>query len=82
MAAAADQGQSTLGKVLEEMKISAAKKQVLQSIAGAFPGSAVLHRWGIKPSAACALCGRRMWLCGGLRSNAAIQRREGGRLGG
>ena len=52
-----NQGRSTLGKVLEEMKISAAKKQVLQSIAGAFPGNAVLHRWGIKPSAACALCG-------------------------
>ncbi len=40
-----NQGRSTLGKVLEEMKISAAKKQVLQSITGAFPGNAVLHRW-------------------------------------
>jgi hypothetical protein len=51
-----NQGRSTLGKVLDEMKISSAKKQVLQSIAGAFPGNAVLHRWGIKPSAACTLC--------------------------
>ena len=52
-----DQGRSTLGKVLGEMKISTAKKQVLQSIAGAFPCNAVLHKWGVVPSAACALCG-------------------------
>ena len=52
-----NQGRSTLGKVLAEMKISTAKKQVLQSIAGAFPCNAVLHKWGIVPSAACALCG-------------------------
>jgi hypothetical protein len=54
-----NQGQSTLGKVLGEMKISTAKKQVLQSMAGAFPCNAVLQksRWGIVPSAACALCG-------------------------
>jgi ribonuclease HI len=52
-----NQGRSTLGKVLGEMKISTAKKQVLQSIAGAFPCNAVLHKWGIVPSAACALCG-------------------------
>jgi hypothetical protein len=39
------------------MKISTAKKQVLQSIAGAFPCNAVLHKWGRVPSAACALCG-------------------------
>ena len=52
-----DQGRSTLGEVLGEMKISPAKKQVLQSMAGAFPCNAVLHKWGIVPSAACALCG-------------------------
>jgi ribonuclease HI len=51
------QGRSTLGKVLGEMKISTAKKQVLQSIAGAFPCNAVLHKWGKVPSAACVLCG-------------------------
>jgi hypothetical protein len=39
------------------MKISAAKKQVLQSIAGAFPYHAVLSKWGKVPPAACALCG-------------------------
>jgi hypothetical protein len=38
------------------MQISPAKKQVLQSIAGAIPCNAVLHKWGIVPSAACALC--------------------------
>ncbi len=37
-----NQGLSTLGKVLEE--ISAAKEQVLKSIARVFPGNAVLHR--------------------------------------
>jgi hypothetical protein len=52
-----NQGRNTLGKVLGEMKISTAKKQVFQSIAGAFSCNAVLHKWGIVPSAACALCG-------------------------
>ena len=33
------------------------KTQVLQSIAGAFPGNALLHKWGMVASAACALCG-------------------------
>ncbi len=51
-----NQGWSTLGKVLGKMKISAAKKQVLQSIAGVFPSNAVLHKWGVVLSAACALC--------------------------
>jgi hypothetical protein len=57
MAATAEAGPSTLGKVLGEMKISAAKKQVLQSIAGSFPCNAVLHKWNIVPLAACTLCG-------------------------
>ena len=52
-----NQGRSTLGKVLGEMRISTAKKQVLQSIAGAFPGNAVLHKWRIVSSPACTLCG-------------------------
>jgi hypothetical protein len=38
------------------MKISTVKKQVLQSIAGAFPCNAVLHKWGKVPSDAYALC--------------------------
>ena len=52
-----DQGRSTLGKVLGEMRISTAKKRVMQSIAGQFPCNAVLHKWGKVPSAACTLCG-------------------------
>ncbi len=39
-----------------EMHISTAKKQVLQSIAVAFPGNAVLHKWSIISSPACTLC--------------------------
>jgi hypothetical protein len=52
-----NQGRSTLGQVLGEMRISTAKKQMLQSIAGAFPGNAVLHKWRIVSSPACTLCG-------------------------
>ncbi len=49
---------STLGKALGAMKFSTAtrKKQVPQSIAGAFPCDAVLPKRGVAPSAACALC--------------------------
>ena len=50
-------GRELLGKVLGEMRISTSKKQVLQSIAGSFPCNAVLHKWKIVQSAACALCG-------------------------
>ena len=52
-----DQGRSTLGQVLKTMKVGTAKKQVLQSIAGAFPCNALLHKWGMVSSAVCALCG-------------------------
>ncbi len=52
-----NQGWSTLGQVLGEMRISTAKKQVLQSIAGVFPGNAVLHKWrSIISPPACTLC--------------------------
>ena len=52
-----EQGRETLGRVLEEMQPSIRKKQILQSLAGAFPGNATLHRWGLIPSPACTLCG-------------------------
>ncbi len=52
-----DQGRSTLGQVLKTMKIGSTKKQVLQSLVGAFPCNAQLHKWGMIFSAACALCG-------------------------
>ncbi len=44
-----NQGRDTLGKVLGEMRVSTVKKHVLQSIAGALPCNAVLHKWGIVP---------------------------------
>ncbi len=52
-----NQGRSTLGHVLGEMRISTSKKKVLQSIAGEFPGNAVLHKWHKISSPACTLCG-------------------------
>ncbi len=52
-----DQGRSTLGQVPKTMKIDLAKKQVLQSITGVSPCNALLHKWGMVSSAACALCG-------------------------
>ena len=52
-----DQGRDTLGKVLARMQPSSKKKQILQSLANAFPCNATLHKWGIVQSAACALCG-------------------------
>ncbi len=51
-----DQGRSTLGQVVKTMKIGSAKKQVFQSIAGVFPCNALLRKWGMVSSAACALC--------------------------
>jgi hypothetical protein len=39
------------------MKISTAKKRVVQAIAGQFSCIAVLYKCGKAPSAACALCG-------------------------
>ena len=49
----------TLGKVLEGMQPSAKKKQIIQTLANAFPCNATLYKWarGIVPSAACSLCG-------------------------
>jgi ribonuclease HI len=52
-----DQGRETLGRVLERMQPSTQKKQILQSLANSFPCNALLFKWGIVPSAACALCG-------------------------
>jgi hypothetical protein len=60
------QGRSTLGKVLGEMKISTTKKQVLQSIAGAFPCHAVLR--GSTSGARCPLLS--------AHSVATLQRRR------
>ncbi len=39
------------------MRTDAAKRRVLQTLAGAFPGNALLFKWKIRPSGACDLCG-------------------------
>ena len=40
------------------MRTSTAKRQVLQTLAGMYPGNALLYKWGLIPSPACALCGQ------------------------
>ena len=69
LAAAAEpepnQSRSTLGKVLGEMKISPAKKQVLQSIAGAFPCNAVLRKCPSLPLSLPSLGLTHVWWLGG-----------------
>ena len=51
------QGRELLGKALEEMDTSSGKRQVIRSIAGAFPCNALLAKWYPARSAACELCG-------------------------
>ena len=51
-----NQGRKILGAVLSRMKAAAAKRQVLQSLAGMYPGNALLFKWGLKPSPMCTLC--------------------------
>ena len=50
------QGRRMLGDALSRMKITPAKRQVLQTIAGTFPGNAIKFRWRLVPSPACSLC--------------------------
>ena len=38
------------------MKTNAAKRRVLQTIAGTCPGNALLCRWKLRPTATCDLC--------------------------
>ena len=51
------QGRRLLGKALEELVVSSKKRQVIRSIAGAFPCNALLAKWYPDRSAACVLCG-------------------------
>jgi ribonuclease HI len=51
------QGRRLLGKALEELAVSSKKRQVIRSIAGAFPCNALLAKWYPDRSAACVLCG-------------------------
>ena len=39
------------------MRDTPAKRQVLKSLAGMYPGNALLFKWGLTPSPACTLCG-------------------------
>ena len=51
------QGRRLLGIALEELVVSSKKRQVIRSIAGAFPCNALLAKWYPDRSAACVLCG-------------------------
>jgi hypothetical protein len=51
-----NQGRKILGAVLTRMKIASAKRQVMQSLAGMYPGNALMFKWGLKPSPVCTLC--------------------------
>ena len=51
-----DQGRQVLGKTLHGMKTDSSKRRVLQTLAGAFPGNALLCRWKLRATATCDLC--------------------------
>jgi ribonuclease HI len=51
-----DQGRQVLGAALRTMRTDAAKRRVLQTLAGAFPCNALLHRWKLRASGSCDLC--------------------------
>jgi hypothetical protein len=42
---------------MTRMKTDHRKRTVLQTLAGMYPANALLHKWGLAPSPACALCG-------------------------
>ena len=50
------QGRQVLGKALQNLKMDLFKRRVLQTIAGAFPGNALLCRWKLRNTATCDLC--------------------------
>ena len=52
-----NQGRRTLGEVMTRMATDKRKRTVLQTLAGIYPGNAMLFRWGLAPPPACALCG-------------------------
>ena len=51
-----DQGRQILGKVLRGRRTDLSKRRILQTLAGAFPGNAILCRWKLRPTASCDLC--------------------------
>ncbi len=52
-----DQGRQELEASLRAMQTDAAKRRVLQTLAGAFPGNALIYQGKIRTSGACDLCG-------------------------
>jgi hypothetical protein len=51
-----DQGRQVLGRTPSTLKTNSMKLRVLQTIAGTFPGNALLCRWKQRTTAACDLC--------------------------
>ena len=51
-----DQGSQVLGRTLSTLKTNSMKRRVLQTIAGTFPGNALLCWWKQRATAACDLC--------------------------
>jgi ribonuclease HI len=51
-----DQGRQVLGRALSTLKTNSMTRRVLQTIAGTFPGNALLCRWKQRATAACDLC--------------------------
>ena len=51
-----DQGRQVLGQTLRKLKTDSSKRRVLQTIAGVFPGNALLCRWKLRATATCDLC--------------------------
>ena len=49
-------GRSALGRALQRTETGPGKRRILQSIAGTFPGRALLHKWGRADSPRCPLC--------------------------
>ena len=49
-------GRSILGLALQRLETGSGKRRILQTIAGTFPGRALLHKWGRAESPRCPLC--------------------------
>ena len=51
-----DQGRQVLEAALRTMRADTVKRRVLQTLAGAFPGNALLYKWKLWSSWSCDLC--------------------------
>ena len=52
-----NQGRRTLCEVMTRVKSNSRERLVLQTLAGTYPGNALLYKWGLTPSPGCSLCG-------------------------